>query len=156
MKNEELTMKIKRISKISLCIMVIYTAFNLLAGFFPIGAMEPRYSMEFQEHTLFENIISIISILAVVFSIVASFVTIMILLNELGRKRTPFTGKIGCLVRNLGIYMIIFELSKAVFVFIAAHEINIDIFWLLGLLFYAFSLVFRYGKNLQQESDETL
>ena len=52
--------------------------------------------------------------------------------------------------------MIIIEIGKIICIFIAAREIRVDLFWFAGLVLYAFSLVFRYGKDLQKLSDETL
>jgi positive regulator of sigma E activity len=103
-----------------------------------------------------ENIIGIVSMLAVVFCVVAGAITAFMMLNDLSKKRTPFTLRISCLMRNLGIYLIILDIAKAIFIYIAAGEVIVGLFWFAGIIFYAFSLVFRYGKNLQKESDETL
>jgi hypothetical protein len=48
------------------------------------------------------------------------------------------------------------EISCAALVFIGTGKIELDLFWLAGLVLYAFSVVFRYGTKLQKESDETL
>ncbi|WP_294412021.1 hypothetical protein [uncultured Ruminococcus sp.] len=152
MDKKQLTRKIQRISRISLIAMVVYGALNIF-GMFP----EKRsYIINTKEHSLFENIIGGIAVIAVIFCVIAGFVTAFMLLNELGRRRTPFTHKISNLLRNLGIYMIITEIGKIICIFIAAREIRVDLFWFAGLVLYAFSLVFRYGKDLQKLSDETL
>ena len=152
MDKEQLTRKIQRISRISLIAMVAYGALNIF-GMLP----EKRsYIINTKEHSLFENIIGGIAVIAVIFCVIAGFVTAFMLLNELGRRRTPFTRKISNLLRNLGIYMIITEIGKIIFIFIAAREIRVDLFWFAVLVLYAFSLVFRYGKDLQKLSDETL
>ncbi|MCR4639139.1 hypothetical protein [Ruminococcus sp.] len=152
MDKKQLTRKIQRISRISLIAMVAYGALNIF-GMFP----EKRsYIINTKEHSLFENTIGGIAVIAVIFCVIAGFVTAFMLLNELGRRRTPFTLKISNLLRNLGAYMIIIEIGKIICIFIAAREIRVDLFWFAGLVLYAFSLVFRYGKGLQQQSDETL
>ena len=152
MDKKQLTRKIQRISRISLIAMVAYGALNIL-GMFP----EKRsYIINTNEHSLFENIIGGIAVIAVIFCVIAGFVTAFMLLNELGMRRTPFTRKISNLLRNLGAYMIIIEIGKIICIFIAAREIRVDLFWFAGLVLYAFSLVFRYGKDLQKLSDETL
>lgn len=152
MDKEILTKKIKRISHISLCAMAVYVVMNVL-GFFSVNRM---YMLDFDEHPMPENIIGLIALVAVLFCAIAGFITVFMLLNELSKRRTPFTLKISRLMRDLGIYLIVVEIAKAVFIFIVSRELLIGLFWLAGLIFYAFSLVFRYGKNLQKESDETL
>ncbi|MCR5599958.1 MAG: hypothetical protein K6G33_04355 [Ruminococcus sp.] len=152
MKNEELTRKIKRLSNFSLVAIIIYFVLNIL-GFFTVNK---SYIIDFDDHSMPENIIGIISMLTVVFCAVAGAITTFMMLNDLSKKRTPFTLRISCLMRNLGIYLIILDIAKAIFVYIAAGEVIVGLFWFAGIIFYAFSLVFRYGKNLQKESDETL
>lgn len=152
MKNEELTRKIKRLSNISLVAMVIYFLLNIL-GFFTVNK---TYTFDFDDHSVPENVIGIISMLAVVFCAVAGAITAFMLLNDLGKKHTPFTLRISCFMRNLGIYLIILDIAKAVFIYIAAGEVIVGLFWLAGIIFYAFSLIFRYGKVLQKQYDETL
>lgn len=152
MDKKQLTRKIKRISHISLIAMVVYVVLNII-GFFP----EKRsYMLNFKEHSLPGNITGAISLAAVFFCAVAGFVTAFMLLNDLSKKRTPFTLRICNLLRNLGVYFIIIEIAKAVFIFIVSREIRIELFWFAGLVLYAFSLVFRHGKRLQKQSDETL
>lgn len=152
MDKKQLTRKIKRISHISLITMVVYVVLNTF-GFFPA---KRSYMLNSEEHSLVGNIIGGISLIAVFFCAVAGFVTAFMLLNDLSKKRTPFTLRICNLLRNLGVYFIIIEIAKAVFIFIVSREIRIELFWFAGLVLYAFSLVFRHGKRLQKQSDETL
>ena len=152
MDNDKLTRKIKLISRISLAGMVVYAVMNIM-GAFP---EKKAYILNAKEHSLPENIIGGIAVIAVIFCAIAGFITAFMLLGELGRRRTPFTLKISNLMRNLGVYLIILEIAKAVFVFLVSKELMLDLFWFAGLLLYAFSLVFRYGKDLQKQSDETL
>ena len=152
MDKKQLTRKIKRISHISLIAMVVYVVLNTF-GFFPA---KRSYMLNSKEHSLVGNIIGGISLIAVFFCAVAGFVTAFMLLNDLSKKRTPFTLRICNLLRNLGVYFIIIEIAKAVFIFIVSREIRIELFWFAGLVLYAFSLVFRHGKRLQKQSDETL
>ena len=152
MDKKQLTRKIKRISHISLIAMVVYVVLNTF-GLIP---SKRSYELNFSEHSLPENIIGGISMAAVVFCAVAEFVSAFMLLNDLSKKRTPFTLRICNLLRNLGVYFIIYEIASAVFVFIVSREIRIELFWFAGLVLYAFSLVFRHGKRLQKQSDETL
>lgn len=152
MDKKQLTRKIKRISHISLIAMVVYVVLNTF-GFFPA---KRSYMLNFKEHSLVGNIIGGISLIAVFFCAVAGFVTAFMLLNDLSKKRTPFTLRICNLLCNLGVYFIIIEIAKAVFIFIVSREIRIELFWFAGLVLYAFSLVFRHGKRLQKQSDETL
>ena len=152
MDKKQLTRKIKRISHISLIAMVVYVVLNTFE-FFPA---KRSYMLNSEEHSLVGNIIGGISLIAVFFCAVAGFVTAFMLLNDLSKKRTPFTLRICNLLRNLGVYFIIIEIAKAVFIFIVSREIRIELFWFAGLVLYAFSLVFRHGKRLQKQSDETL
>lgn len=152
MDKKQLSRKIKCISHISLIAMVAYVVLDTF-GFFPA---KRSYELNFSEHSLPENIIGGISMAAVVFCAVAEFVSAFMLLNDLSKKRTPFTLRICNLLRNLGVYFIIDEIASAVFVFIVSREIRIELFWFAGLVLYAFSLVFRHGKRLQKQSDETL
>ena len=154
MDKKQLTRKIKRISHISLIAMVVYVVLNTV-GFFP--APEKRtYQLIINKHPFPENIIGLIAVIVLFFCVIAGFVTALMLLNDLSKKRTPFTLRICNLLRNLGVYFIIIEIAKTVFIFIVSREIRIELFWFAGLVLYAFSLVFRHGKYLQKQSDETL
>lgn len=156
MDKKQLTRKIQRISRISLIAMVAYGALNIF-GMFSGSEVRKDYTLHIDHHNILViDIIYLAAFLAIFFSVVAGFVTAFMLLNELGRRRTPFTRKISNLLRNLGAYMIIIEIGKIICIFIAAREIRVDLFWFAGLVLYAFSLVFRYGKDLQKLSDETL
>ena len=152
MEKEILTKKIRRLSRISLYLMLIYAVLNI-SGVLPTYK---SYMLYTKEHDLAENIIGFVCFITVLFTALAGFITAVILLNELSRRCTPFTNKISRLAGNMGIYLIILEIAKTIFIYIVSREIVIGLFWLAGIVLYAFSLVFRYGKKLQKLSDETL
>jgi len=78
------------------------------------------------------------------------------LLFGMSRGASPFTEKVSKAIKNMGVSLIVFELTRALFVYISDESVEIGMLWLAGLVLYAFSLVFRYGTVLQKESDETL
>ena len=92
----------------------------------------------------------------IIASVIGVYIQTYRLMSGLSRNSTPFTQKTANIVRDLGIFFIIMEIAGDVFMFIAGGVFNVNFFWLAGLIMYSFSLVFRYGSNLQRESDETL
>ena len=96
--------------------------------------------------------VSVVMIVALVIAIVAG----LQLLFGMSRGASPFTEKISRAIKNMGVSLIVFEVSKTLFMYMYEETIEIGMLWLAGLVLYAFSLVFRYGTVLQKESDETL
>jgi hypothetical protein len=155
MENEKLTKKIKRVSKVIVCAMAVYLLLNVL-NLLPDSGSNTQIIMQAKEQPFWKAALGLIAIAVLIASIIGAFVSALQVMYTLSRNRTPFTNKAADYVRNLGIYFIAIEISSTLFIYLADGRISLDLFWLAGLIMYSFSLVFRYGKDLQQQSDETL
>lgn len=78
------------------------------------------------------------------------------LLFRLSKGNSPFNEKVSKSIKNLGVSCIVFEIVRTFLMLVTIDTIHIGMLWLAGLVLCAFSLIFRYGTILQQESDETL
>lgn len=155
MENEKLTKKIKRVSKVIVCAMAVYMMLNVL-NILPDSGTNTQIIMQAKEQPFWKAALGLISIAVLIASVIGAFVSALQVMYTLSRNRTPFTKKAADYVRNLGIYFIAIEIFSTLFIYLADNRISLDLFWLAGLIMYSFSLVFRYGKDLQQQSDETL
>ncbi len=86
------------------------------------------------------------------------------LLGSLRKEETPFTEVNGKRIRNMSFVLIVIEPVTILFNIIS-NALNKEVFVVqsfggmmlaAGFVMYCISLVFRYGCELQQESDETL
>lgn len=161
MENEKLNSKIKNISRISVVGLIAYIVIAAYA-MFPDAKQGFIDGWNDYEKNGLDDVsdfaavlgfpVSVVMIVALVIAIVAG----LQLLFGMSRGASPFTEKISRAIKNMGVSLIVFEVSKALFMYMYEETIEIGMLWLAGLVLYAFSLVFRYGTVLQKESDETL
>lgn len=161
MENEKLNSKIKNISRISVVGLIAYIGIAAYA-MFPSAKKGFIDGWNDYEKNGLDDVsdfaavlgfpVSVVMIVALVIAIVAG----LQLLFGMSRGASPFTEKISRAIKNMGVSLIVFEVSKALFMYMYEETIEIGMLWLAGLVLYAFSLVFRYGTVLQRESDETL
>ncbi|SFW53780.1 DUF2975 domain-containing protein [Ruminococcus flavefaciens] len=161
MENEKLNSKIKNISRISVVGLIAYIGIAAYA-MFPDAKQGFIDGWNDYEKNGLDDVsdfaavlgfpVSVVMIVALVIAIVAG----LQLLFGMSRGASPFTEKISRAIKNMGVSLIVFEVSKALFMYMYEETIEIGMLWLAGLVLYAFSLVFRYGTVLQKESDETL
>lgn len=96
----------------------------------------------------------------------AAFITIMIiaivsclrLLMSIRTDKSPFTERNGGKIRTIGIAFMLLEPVQITLMLVQSGEFSVGsgIMFSAGIVMYCISLVFRYGCELQQESDETL
>lgn len=96
----------------------------------------------------------------------AAFITIMIiaivsclrLLMSIRRDESPFTERNGGKIRIIGIAFMLLEPVQITLMLVQSGEFSVGncIMFSAGIVMYYISLVFRYGCELQQESDKTL
>ena len=161
MENEKLNSKIKDISRISVVGLIAYIGIAAYA-MFPDAKQGFIDGWNDYEKNGLDDVsdyaavlgfpVSVVMIVALVIAIVAG----LQLLFGMSRGASPFTEKISRAIKNMGVSLIVFEVSKTLFMYMYEETIEIGMLWLAGLVLYAFSLVFRYGTVLQKESDETL
>ena len=161
MENEKLNSKIKNISRISVVGLIAYIGIAAYA-MFPDAKQGFIDGWNDYEKNGLDDVsdyaavlgfpVSVVMIVALVIAIVAG----LQLLFGMSRGASPFTEKISRAIKNMGVSLIVFEVSKTLFMYMYEETIEIGMLWLAGLVLYAFSLVFRYGTVLQKESDETL
>ncbi|MBR1432732.1 AbgT family transporter [Ruminococcus sp.] len=155
MDKEKLTKKIKKLSRFTFYAMIFYCILNC-CDIWPDNVKRHNVDMDINDMPLWKGILSIAAIFFLVVGVVGAFISAMKTMSYLSKGRTPFTKKIANRVRDLGIYFIVMEIACNALVFIGSGKIEPELFWLAGLVLYAFSVVFRYGAKLQKESDETL
>ena len=161
MENTKLTSKIKNISRISVVGLIAYIGIAAYA-MFPDAKQGFIDGWNDYEKNGLDDVsdfaavlgfpVSVVIIVALIIAIVAG----LQLLFGMSKGASPFTEKISRVIKNMGVSLIVFEVSKALFMYMYEETIEIGMLWLAGLVLYAFSLVFRYGTVLQRESDETL
>ena len=161
MNNEKLTSKIKNISRFSVVGLIVYLGLAVYALFPDAKSGFIDGWNDYEENGLddvsdFAAVlgfpVSVVMIVALIIAVVAG----LQLLFGMSKGASPFTEKISRAIKNMGVSLIVLEVSKTLFMYMYEETIEIGMLWLAGLVLYAFSLVFRYGTILQQESDETL
>ena len=159
MENEKLNSKIKNISRISVAGLIAYIGLAAYAMFPSAknGFIDGWNSVDDVADTaVWAALLGFICAVAMITALVITIVAGLQLLFGMSRGASPFTGKVSKAIKNMGVSLIVFELTRALFVYISDESVEIGMLWLAGLVLYAFSLVFRYGTVLQRESDETL
>ena len=161
MNNEKLTSKIKNISRFSVVGLIVYLGLAVYA-LFPDAKSDFIDGWNDYEENGLDDVsdfaavlgfpVSVVMIVALIIAVVAG----LQLLFGMSKGASPFTEKISRAIKNMGVSLIVLEVSKTLFMYMYEETIEIGMLWLAGLVLYAFSLVFRYGTILQQESDETL
>lgn len=163
MENENLNSKIKNISRISVVGLIAYIGIAAYAMFpdakqgFIDGWNDYENGVEgIKNPALWKILTAFPCSIAMITALVITIVAGLQLLFGMSRGASPFTEKVSKAIKNMGVSLIVFELTRALFVYISDESVEIGMLWLAGLVLYAFSLVFRYGKDLQKLSDETL
>ncbi len=163
MENTKLTSKIKNISRISVVGLIAYIGIAAYAMFpeakqgFIDGWNDYENGVEgIKNPALWKILTAFPCSIAMITALVITIVAGLQLLFGMSRGASPFTEKVSKAIKNMGVSLIVFELTRALFVYICDESVEIGMLWLAGLVLYAFSLVFRYGTVLQRESDETL
>lgn len=163
--------KIRKMSGIAFSMLILYLILPLyhmirafcagfIAGFY--ADHDPSI-----KPSLIGSVIEICLFFKSLFLLVVSIWIIIItfrLLKSLKAEETPFTHANGRLIRNLSFLLIALGLADSIFIFFSnvfiTHDYNDPdtkgTVFAAGLVLYCISLVFRYGCELQQESDETL
>ncbi|MBQ6035051.1 MAG: hypothetical protein IJL33_06105 [Ruminococcus sp.] len=159
MENEKLNSKIKNISRISVVGLIAYIGIAAYAMFPSAkkGFIDGWNSVDDgADIAVWEALLGVVCAVAMLTALVITIVAGLQLLFGMSRGASPFTEKVSKAIKNMGVSLIVFELTRALFVYISDESVEIGMLWLAGLVLYAFSLVFRYGTVLQKESDETL
>lgn len=159
MENEKLNSKIKNISRISVVGLIAYIVIAAYAMFPEAkqGFIDGWNSVDDgADIAVWEALLGVVCAVAMLTALVITIVAGLQLLFGMSRGASPFTEKVSKAIKNMGVSLIVFELTRALFVYISGESVEIGMLWLAGLVLYAFSLVFRYGTVLQRESDETL
>lgn len=159
MENEKLNSKIKNISRISVVGLIAYIVIAAYAMFPSAkkGFIDGWNSVDDgADIAVWEALLGVVCAVAMLTALVITIVAGLQLLFGMSRGASPFTEKVSKAIKNMGVSLIVFELTRALFVYISDESVEIGMLWLAGLVLYAFSLVFRYGTVLQRESDETL
>lgn len=159
MENEKLNSKIKNISRISVVGLIAYIGVSAYAMFPSAkkGFIDGWNSVDDEaDIAVWAALLGFICAVAMITALIITIVAGLQLLFGMSRGASPFTEKISRAIKNMGVSLIVFEVSKALFMYMYEETIEIGMLWLAGLVLYAFSLVFRYGTVLQKESDETL
>lgn len=159
MENEKLNSKIKNISRISVVGLIAYIGIAAYAMFPSAkkGFIDGWNSVDDGADTaVWAALLGFVCAVAMLTALVITIVAGLQLLFGMSRGASPFTEKVSKAIKNMGVSLIVFELTRALFVYISDESVEIGMLWLAGLVLYAFSLVFRYGTVLQKESDETL
>lgn len=165
MNNEKLMAKIRRVGKISIAGIILYFVYVVAGAVhgakntFVDGFREGwnDYDPEAADAALTaSDILGIISAFLMIGIIIFTVKSAIQLVLGLSKNTSPFCEKISRSTRDLGIGLILSELISAVLMIVSKMPVDIGFSWLAGVIFYAFSLIFRYGTELQREADETL
>lgn len=158
--------KIRRMSAVASVLLIIYMAVFVYGSFgaaFMKGFMDGLNGVENETESndvFIDVIVPIIAIALIVFFTVSAYR----LLKSMKTDESPFTEINGIRIRNMGLALIFEELMETAVAigssiaqregYISGMPMGFGI--MAGLILYCVSLVFRYGCELQQESDETL
>ncbi|MBR3023180.1 MAG: hypothetical protein IKN85_09165 [Oscillospiraceae bacterium] len=165
MNNEKLMAKIRRVGKISIAGIILYFVYVVAGAVhgakntFVDGFREGwnDYDPEAADAAFTaSDILGIISAFLMIGIIIFTVKSAIQLVIGLSKNTSPFCEKISRSTRDLGIGLILSEVISAVLMIVSKMPVDIGFSWLAGVIFYAFSLIFRYGTELQREADETL
>lgn len=103
-------------------------------------------------------IFSMISAAVLIVAVVCMVISVIQLFIRLRKSESPFTELSSKKVRNVGIFLMLIDPAYTLFFLLAFDELQITLglHFSAGILIYCFSLIFKYGAYLQQQSDETL
>jgi len=103
-------------------------------------------------------IFSMISAAVLIVAVVCMVISVIQLFIQLRKSESPFTELSSKKVRNVGIFLMLIDPAYTLFFLLAFDELQVTLglHFSAGILIYCFSLIFKYGAYLQQQSDETL
>ena len=167
MNNEKLMKKISTVGKVSIAGIILYFVYliwscaseakNAFIDGFRDGWNEYDAEAAAADATLgASDVLGIITAFVLMGVIIFTVKAAIQLVLGLSKNTSPFCEKVSRSTRDLGIGLILSEAVGAVLMLLSKTPMDIGFSWLAGLIFYAFSLVFRYGTELQREADETL
>ena len=159
MENEKLNSKIKNISRLSVVGLIAYIGIAACAMFPSAkkGFIDGWNSVDDGADTaVWAALLGFVCAVAMLTALVITIVAGLQLLFGMSRGASPFTEKVSKAIKNMGVSLMVYEVTRAGFYYLSEGTVEIGMLWLAGLVLYAFSLVFRYGTVLQRESDETL
>ena len=166
MNNEKLMKKISTAGKISIAGIILYFVYLIVSfgsdaknGFvsgFRDGWNEYDPEAAADASLGVSDVLGIITAFVLIGVIIFTVKSAIQLVFGLSRNTSPFCEKISRSTRDLGIGLILTEAVSAILMILSESPMEIGFSWLAGIIFYAFSLVFRYGTELQREADETL
>ncbi|MBP5431207.1 DUF2975 domain-containing protein [Ruminococcus sp.] len=156
----KLTSKIRNISRISVIGVIAYIVYYIYT-YFPdakAGWIDGWNESEeaWPDKSDWQVILYVLAAFVMLTALIITIVAALKLLFRMSGGASPFTEKVSRSLKNMGVALIVFEVTWDLLNYIDAGTVNIGTIWLAGLILYAFSLVFRYGAVLQKESDETL
>lgn len=148
--------KIRRASLIAAVILILYMIVPMIGavtGF--ISGFTEGYSEDGEAEG--SALAGAIALLIIALWACALVFTIRLLLS-LRRDISPFTDKNGRRIRNIAISFLLLEPAEHLYSWAVDYYIGSleGMYFSAGLVLYCVSLVFRYGCELQQESDETI
>lgn len=162
--------KIRRMSGIASVVLILYlilpvvtTVIAAFSGF--IEGFKEGYSEEENgavssaaPESVLAEMLYIALAIAFIAIIIISIAYSLKLLMSIRRDKSPFTDKNGKLIRTIGIAFMLMEPVQIILEFLKSGVFTIGsgITFSAGIVMYCISLVFRYGCELQQESDETI
>lgn len=164
MEKEKFISKIRRASTIAIIALTVF----VLVPFAAI-AVEAKNGFadgwnSFDETTeitavgMLQSIAVLILGAVIITACICAVIYCMQMFFNLRKNGFPFTELSSRKTRKIGICFMIIEPAYFFFKLVSSKEItaSLGLYFTAGLLIYCFSLAFRYGTELQRESDETL
>lgn len=164
MENEKFISKIRTASTAAIIALIVFiiVPFAALAAEAKKGFIDGWNSFyEDAEVTvwgMFQGLAVLILGVVIVTVCLCAVIYCMQMFFNLRKATSPFTELSSRRTRKIGICFMIIDPAYFFFNLVAHKEItaSLGLYFTAGLLIYCFSLVFRYGTELQRESDETL
>lgn len=140
---------------------VVTAVISAVSGFiegFKEGYSDPSSVSEAMPQGFIMGTLYIVFALAFIAIIIIAVAYCLKLLMSIRRDESPFTEKNGKLIRTIGISFMLIEPVQIILELLKSgiFSIGSGITFSAGIVMYCISLVFRYGCELQQESDETI
>lgn len=160
--------KIRRASKIASAVLILYliapfvtSVIAAVTGFME-GWNEAASGSEPSSDTMPEGFLMgtvyIILVVILLTTIIIAIVSSLQLLMSIRKDESPFTENNGKKIRTIGISLMLIEPVDIILTLVQSSSLSVGsgITFSAGIVMYCISLVFRYGCELQQESDETI
>lgn len=159
--------KIRRASKIASAVLILYLiapfvtlVIAAVTGFMEgwnaaASGAEPSDTMP---KGFLMGTVYIILVVILLTTIIIAIVSSLQLLMSIRKDESPFTENNGKKIRTIGISLMLIEPVDIILTLVQSGSLSVGsgITFSAGIVMYCISLVFRYGCELQQESDETI